>query len=86
VHEVRIGRSAIKDLEALPDQIINRVAAKIDALAQSPRPAGCKQLRGADDLWRIRVGDYRLIYAINDESLTVEIRVIRHRKDAYGGR
>ena len=81
---MRIGRSAVKELEALPDQIIDRVAAKVDSLSTQPRPTGCKKLRGGDDLWRVRVGDYRIIDAIDDTQLIVEIRVIRHRKDAYG--
>ena len=84
MHEVRIGRSAVKELEALPVQIIDRVAAKVDSLCTQPRPTGCKKLRGGDDLWRVRVGDYRIIDAIDDTQLIVEIRVIRHRKDAYG--
>ncbi len=84
MHEVRIGRSAARELEALPDQIIDRVARKIDSLSTQPRPAGCRKLRGGDDLWRVRVGDYRIIYAIDDTQPIVEIRVIRHRKDAYG--
>ena len=84
MHEVRIGRSAAKEVEALPDQVLGRVAAKIDSLSSQPRPSGCKKLRGADDLWRVRVGDYRIIYAIDDSRSIVEIRVIRHRKDAYG--
>lgn len=83
MHEVRIGRSATKELESLPDVIVARVATKIDSLAEQPRPAGCKKLRGADDLWRVRVGDYRIVYAIDDTLSVVEIRVIRHRKDAY---
>jgi mRNA interferase RelE/StbE len=86
VHEVRIGRSAAKEIESLPDTIIERVAAKIDSLAEQPRPTGCKKLRGADDLWRVRVGDYRIIYAVDDAAAVVEIRVIRHRKDACGPR
>lgn len=82
--EVRIVRSATKELESLPANIIERVAAKIDSLTEQPRPAGCKKLRGADALWRVRVGDYRIIYAIDDTAAIVEVQVIRHRKDAYG--
>jgi mRNA interferase RelE/StbE len=85
VHELRIGRSAAKELESVPDKVIDRVAAKIDSLSTQPRPAGCKKLRGGDDLWRVRVGDYRIIYAIDDTQSIVEIRVIRHRKAAYDG-
>ena len=84
MHEVRIGRPAVKELEALPDQIIDRVAAKVDSLCTQPRPTGCKKLRGGDELWWVRVGDYRIIYAIDDTQLIVAIQVIRHRKDAYG--
>ena len=54
MHEVRIGRSATKELESLPDKVVQRIVAKIDALAQQPRPSGSKKLKGADDLWRIR--------------------------------
>lgn len=53
MHEVRIGRSAAKEFESLPDQVIDRVAAKIDSLSTLSRPAGCKKLRGGDDLWRV---------------------------------
>ncbi len=84
MHEVRIGRSAAKELESLPDRIIDRVAAKINALSTQPRPDGFKKLRGGDDLWRVRVGDYRIVYAIDDTQSIVDIRVIRHCKDAYG--
>lgn len=84
MHEVRIGRSAAKEFESLPNQAIDRVAAKIDSLSTQPRSAGCKKLRGGDDLWRGRVGEYRIIHVIDDTHSIVEIRVIRHRKDAYG--
>lgn len=65
------------------DKAMARIATKIDGLAEQPRPTGSKKLRGADDLWRVRVGDYRVIYAIDDAAGVIEIRVIRHRKDAY---
>jgi len=82
VRIVRIVRSATKELESLPQKVVDRIVAKIDALTQQPQPAGCKKLQGSDDLWRVRVGDYRIIYAIHDTKNVVEIRVIRHRKDA----
>lgn len=67
MHEVRIGRSATKELEALPDRTLQRIAAKIDSLAQQPRPSGCNKLRGADDMWRIRVGDYPAFAEVEPE-------------------
>jgi mRNA interferase RelE/StbE len=57
--------------------------ARIEAFASTPRPSGCHKLKGAENLWRIRVGDYRLLYAINDREKVIDIVAVRHRKDAY---
>jgi len=59
--------SARKELENLSDNIIARLAPKIDGLAADPRPSGCRKLHGYKDLWRIRVGDYRVVYIVDDE-------------------
>ena len=56
---------------------------KIETLALNPRPTGCKKLSGAKDLWRLRVGDYRMVYKIDDARRIVDIAVIRHRRDVY---
>jgi mRNA interferase RelE/StbE len=57
----------------------------ISALATDPRPKGCKKLKGSEDeLWRIRVGDYRVVYFIEDEIKLVDIQRTRHRKEVYG--
>lgn len=56
MHEVRVGRSATKELEGLPQQVLTRIANKIDGLAADPRPSGARKLRGADDLWKNRNG------------------------------
>ena len=81
-----IARSAQKELDNLTGPIFARIDAKILALADNPRPSGCKKLRGYTDLWRIRVGDYRVIYAVDDEALSLNVLRIRHRKDVYEGR
>jgi mRNA-degrading endonuclease RelE of RelBE toxin-antitoxin system len=60
VYELRLARSARKELEALPDTTLNRVARQLDFWATDPRPRGRKKLRGARDLWRIRIGDYHV--------------------------
>ena len=60
-------------------------AKAIDALARAPRPAGCIQLAGADDAYRIRIGDYRVVYEIADKVLIVYIIRVAHRKDVYRG-
>ena len=82
-YTVRFVRSARKDLEALPDAAIQRIFPRIEALAEDPRPSGCKKLRGARDLWRIRIGNYRVVYQIEDRVLVVEIRAVGDRKDIY---
>jgi mRNA interferase RelE/StbE len=83
VYELRLARSARKELEALPDAVLPRVARTLDTLPADPRPRGCKKLRGSADLWRVRVGDYRIIYHIDDGARLIEVRAIRDRKDAY---
>lgn len=80
---ITFARSARKELEALPSKISQRIFGKITLLAAAPRPPGVKKLHGEDNLWRIRVGDYRIIYEINDASRVVDIAVIRHRSEVY---
>jgi len=82
-YEVVIARSARKELERMDTWLSHRIVRHVEALAQQPRPAGCCKLQGASDLWRIRVGDYRIVYRIDDHARLVDISVIRHRKDAY---
>lgn len=60
-----------------------RIISRLELLARDPRPAGCAKLEGTADLWRVRVGDYRIIYAIDDRARTVDVSVVRHRRDAY---
>lgn len=82
-YAITFARSARKELEALSNSLIKRIFSKIEALKALPRPSGCKKLHGANDLWRIRVGDYRVIYSINDIKLKVDIIAVRHRSQAY---
>jgi mRNA interferase RelE/StbE len=70
-------------MEVLDPPIGRRVLAKIESLAHGPRPAGCLKLQGAANLWRVRVGDWRVIYSIFDTEARVDIVGIRHRSDAY---
>ena len=82
-YDVRFVRSARKELERLPDEALQRVFPRIEALANNPRPLGCKKLRGSRDLWRIRIGNYRVVYQVDDGILLVEIRAVGDRKDIY---
>jgi len=80
---VTFNRSAEKELDSLDVTLIRRIVPKIDALAKEPRPHGCRKLHGEKDMWRIRIGDYRVIYTINDAEHIVDITGVRHRSKAY---
>ncbi|MEO7913392.1 MAG: type II toxin-antitoxin system RelE/ParE family toxin [Roseiflexaceae bacterium] len=82
-YAITFARSARKELEALDTATIRRIFPKIEALANDPRPRGCLKLQGEDHLWRIRVGYYRIIYAIDAEKQIIDIIAVRHRRDAY---
>ncbi len=82
-YRILLERAAEKDLAQLPLQIHNRVISAIQALATNPRPPGCRKLAGGKNDWRIRVGDYRVIYEIADEIRIVRVHRVRHRRDAY---
>ena len=78
-----IKPSARKELENLSDSLIARLAPKIDGLAADPRPSGCRKLRGYKDFWRIRVGEYRVVYIIDDNRKIVSVTRVAHRRDVY---
>ncbi len=82
-YSITFARSARKELEALGPPILGKIFAKIEALAVQPRPNGCRKLRAEQNLWRIRVGDYRVIYAVYDERHVVDVITVRHRSAAY---
>ncbi|MEN6469498.1 MAG: type II toxin-antitoxin system RelE/ParE family toxin [Smithella sp.] len=82
-YKVTFTRSARKELEALADNIVNVIFPKIENLSLAPRPVGCRKLVGNKFLWRIRSGNYRIIYAIHDDIKTVDIIAVRDRKEAY---
>ena len=82
-YAVVVARSARQELERLEIRVARRIVARMEALTMNPRPPGCRKLQGAEDLWRIRIGDYRIIYAIDDDRRVVDIGAVRHRRDAY---
>ena len=82
-YAITFARSARKELERLNTNVLGRIFPKIEALAQNPRPHGCRKLRGFDSLWRIRIGDYRVIYQIFDDEMAVDIVAVRHRSQVY---
>ena len=82
-YRVIFKRSADKSLRTLPVSVQRRIAIAADALGSNPRPLGCSKLKGEDDLWRIRVGQYRVVYTIQDDALIVLVVRVAHRKDIY---
>ncbi len=82
-YEIVFARSAHKELADLDRPIQLRILSKIESLAHQPRPSGCVKLVGGNRLWRIRQGDHRVIYDIDDDHRRIDIVVIRHRKDVY---
>lgn len=82
-YSVQLARSARKELESLDTKLVGRIFPRIQALATEPRPPGCRKLRGRGHLWRIRIGEYRVIYAVDDASRIVDIIAVRHRREAY---
>ncbi len=81
-HSVEFKRSARKELSNLPQDIHARVLRAVMNLSENPRPAGCKKLC-AENLWRIRVGNYRVVYEILDDALVVLVITIAHRREVY---
>jgi mRNA interferase RelE/StbE len=80
---ITFARSAEKELAALPITVVLRVRAAIDALVLNPRPSGCKKLRNARNRWRVRVGDYRVVYTVDDKQHLVDVEAVRHRRFIY---
>jgi len=82
-YSVEVKPSARKELERLPEGLIARIFPRLEMLGDEPRPPGCKKLKGGQQEWRIRVGDYRVVYTIDDARSRVSVMRIRHRSEVY---
>lgn len=82
-YEVQLITSARKALDKLPAQIQERIALALALLRDTPRPPNAKKLHGDKDLYRVRVGDYRIIYGIHDKKLLILVIRLAHRREAY---
>lgn len=82
-YSLEIKQSAQKELDSLGETLFTRIDRKILALADNPRPAGCKKLKGYKDQWRIRVGDWRVLYTINDAAKFIVVTGVAHRREVY---
>ena len=82
-YAISFARSARKQLQVLDRALALRIVGRVESLAVMPRPVGCVKLEGGVGLWRIRVGDYRVIYEIDDDHRRIDVSAVRHRRDAY---
>jgi mRNA interferase RelE/StbE len=82
-YRVVLRKLAARELTSLPQPIPGRVTRAVDALAMNPRPPRAKLLREQGGRWRLRIGDYRVLYRIHDDLVLVVVIRVRHRKDAY---
>ncbi len=83
-YKIRISSSAERQLKKLPSNVQIKISRAILGLASNPYPAGCKKLAGYQDIWRIRIGEYRVLYSIDRNIVTVIVLKIGHRKEIYG--
>ena len=81
-YELRVRRSVAKDLRGVPKEDVKRILRRMEALCDDPRAAGCEKLTGAE-LYRVRQGDYRIVYEIHDHWITVEVIRVGHRRAVY---
>jgi len=82
-YRVEIGPAARRTLEKLDRPIRERLVRAIGRLADEPRPPGAKKLAGAGELWRVRAGDWRVVYSVRDERLLVLVVKVAHRREVY---
>ena len=81
-YKIEIKKSAIKELNSIPQKDIQKIITKIHFLSSNPKPQGCTKLTNRED-YRIRVGNYRIIYSINEDILIITVIKIGHRKEIY---
>jgi mRNA interferase RelE/StbE len=82
-YSLEIKQPAQRELDAVDDALFARLDRRILALADDPRPSGCKKLRGYKNQWRIRVGDWRVVYSVDDAAKVISITRIAHRREVY---
>jgi mRNA interferase RelE/StbE len=83
MHEILLTPQAEKDLRRLPAETFRRVIGDIKSLSQTPRPPGCRKLSGSQGEYRIRVGDQRILYEVDDAAREVRVLRVRHRREVY---
>jgi mRNA interferase RelE/StbE len=82
-YRIFLRPAAVRDLDSLPGDVGKRLGQAIDRLSENPRPPGSKKLVGFENEWRLRVGNYRVLYVVDDSTKRVTIARVAHRREAY---
>lgn len=82
-YQVEVAPAAVRQIKKLTADIQQRVTLKLEELAMKPRPSGVVKLEGVDNLYRIRVGDFRIVYQIQDDLLLITVVKVAHRREVY---
>lgn len=82
-YRIEVAPAAVRQIRKLEPAARRRIQAAIELLSDQPRPSGAKKLVGGDGEWRVRTGDYRIVYGIHDEVLLVLVVAVGHRRDIY---
>ena len=83
MYEIYLERGAERDLKRLSAHDFRRIITLIKALAENPRPSGCRKITGSKSDWRLRIGEHRIIYEIDERPKAIRILRVRHRREAY---
>lgn len=83
MYVIYLERMAERDMKKLSAEDFHRIAFHIEALSKNPRPSGCRKITNSKSDWRIRVGDYRVIYEIDEKTKTVKVMRVKHRREVY---
>ena len=82
-YHIEVSPAAARQLKKIDGRVLSQIAAKIDSLALEPRPHGCEKLSGYDDLYRVRVGDYRIVYGVEDRLVLIVVLKVGNRAEVY---
>ena len=82
-HGIEVSPAAARQLKKIDRRVLPQIVEKIDSLAGEPRPRGCEKLSGYDNLYRVRVGDYRIVYGVEDRLVLVVVLKVGNRADVY---
>jgi mRNA interferase RelE/StbE len=83
MYRIFLERTAEKDLKNLPSRLHKRIIDALQKLTGEPRPRGCRKLTGGENDWRIRVGEYRIVYEIDDAAQVIRVNRVRNRREVY---